>query len=117
MRQCNECANRECHLIHAPRPEYVVNKMTGEEVLKPMELRVKHRVPVEEMQKYCLKYKPIHRKGSTILEHAIYNSPEAVRDLLDRMHMTIIDVSYAPYFRVVPIRKPRRFKRGRRKAA
>lgn len=103
MKQCNICANRECNLIHAPRPEFVVRE--GQEYLKPMELRFKHKISRKEMQQDCKGYKPIVRQGATILERLIMSGEDQkaqVRELLAAMRMKIVDVNYAPYFRVVP---------------
>ena len=112
MRQCNYCGNKDCHVIHAPKVEFA--KTADGDVLKPMELRKTHKLTSEEMQASCGNYKPIERRGSTILEHVIHNSPKELAMLLHRMAVKIIDVSYYPYFRIVPINKS--FKKERKAA-
>lgn len=112
MRQCNECANRKCHLIHAPRVQFKVNKVTGEKTMKDPELRKSHDIPRKQMMQYCDIHVPIKRRGATILEHVVYNSPLDTAKLLDIMEMKIIDVSYPPFFKIVPVRQhPKRRKK------
>lgn len=105
MRQCNECGNRKCHVIHAEYP--VLTK-------KDIGMRYLERdipLSLEEMKKDCKQYLEPRPWKTTILERMIEDQTETVVILLARFGLQIYDKKKYPYFYLSKPKQRRRRKK------